>query len=221
MLSPGIYPFIPCGDLSYRLRSSRPLSLLRKILRLFYGLKFSVSLFLGVLFLPEYPWAATQTYIPHVPAHTLGLHWIIPFVGILLSIAIVPLVAPKFWHKRHGMVSLFWAVVFLIPFTFVYGFDVALFESLHILLLDYIPFIILIGTLFTISGGIYIENDLEATPANNTLMITLGTILASFMEQQVPQWFSSVHCYELTKSDNTVHILLSFLFFWLQILAVL
>ena len=46
----------------------------------------------------------------------LPLWWVIPFVGILLSIAVFPLVAEHFWHHNYGKVSLAWIVIFSIPF---------------------------------------------------------------------------------------------------------
>ena len=53
-----------------------------------------------------------------VDGASLSLLYIIPFIGILLSIAIVPLVAEKFWHHNFGKISLFWALLFIIPFIY-------------------------------------------------------------------------------------------------------
>ncbi len=104
----------------------------------------------------------------------------IPFVGILLSIALFPLFAPHFWHHHFPKVSAFWALVLAIPFLLVYGSD-AVGEILHIYILDYIPFIILLWSLYTISGGILLRGTLVGTPLVNTAMIMIGTILASWM----------------------------------------
>ncbi len=111
---------------------------------------------------------------------TLPLWTAIPFAGILLSIALFPLFAPHFWHHNYPKVALFWGLLFGLPFLFV-KHSLALYEILHIYLLDYIPFIILLLGLFTVSGGIYLRGTLKGTPAVNTLMITIGTILASWM----------------------------------------
>ena len=46
----------------------------------------------------------------------MGIIWVVPFAGILLSIAIFPLVLPEFWHHNFGKVSLFWASILIIPF---------------------------------------------------------------------------------------------------------
>jgi len=110
----------------------------------------------------------------------LPLWSVIPFVGILLSIALFPLFAPQFWHHHYPKVSAFWAIVFAVPFLFAYAGD-GLYEILHIYLIDYIPFIILLGGLFTVSGGILLRGNLKGTPPVNTLLILIGTILASWM----------------------------------------
>ena len=119
--------------------------------------------------------------IPHVDGTTLSILWTIPFAGILLSIAVMPLVAPHFWHNNFGKVTLFWALSFLIPFFIVEGYAITLYEFLHIILLDYIPFIILLLALYTISGGIRLKGTLVGTPLLNSIIILIGTILASWM----------------------------------------
>jgi Na+/H+ antiporter NhaD/arsenite permease-like protein len=104
----------------------------------------------------------------------------IPFVGILLSIAIFPLVAPHFWHHHFPKISAAWALIFAIPFLIIYKGH-AIHEILHIYLVDYIPFIILLWGLFTISGGIYVKGTLKGTPILNTFLILIGTALASWV----------------------------------------
>jgi Na+/H+ antiporter NhaD/arsenite permease-like protein len=104
----------------------------------------------------------------------------IPFAGILLSIALFPLFAPHFWHHHFGKVSAFWGLLMGVPFLFAYK-GVALYEILHIYIADYFPFIILLWSLFTVAGGIYLRGTLVGTPAVNTGIITIGTGLASWM----------------------------------------
>jgi Na+/H+ antiporter NhaD/arsenite permease-like protein len=110
----------------------------------------------------------------------LPLYSILPFVGMLLSIAIFPLVAPKFWHHHFGKVSAFWSVVLTIPLLAGYAW-LAVHEILHIVLADYIPFIILLWSLYTVSGGILLKGTLRGTPLLNTFMLFIGTVLASWM----------------------------------------
>jgi Na+/H+ antiporter NhaD/arsenite permease-like protein len=104
----------------------------------------------------------------------------LPFACMLLSIALFPLVAPEFWHHHFGKVSAFWAAALGLPFLIGYK-STALYEILHIILADYVPFIILLWSLYTISGGILLRGALRGTPIVNTVMILIGTILASWM----------------------------------------
>lgn len=118
---------------------------------------------------------------PHLAGENLAIFWIIPFVGILLSIAIFPLVASDFWHHNFGKISLFWGLSLILPFLFTFGFQITLYELLHVGLLEYVPFIILLLSLFTISGGVCLKGALVGTPILNTGIIFIGTLLASWM----------------------------------------
>jgi len=104
----------------------------------------------------------------------------IPFLGILLSIALCPLFTPRFWHHHFGKVSAFWAMSLAIPFWAVFG-EKALEAILHIYILDYMPFIILLWSLYTVSGGILLRGRLAGTPSVNTGLLAIGTFLASWM----------------------------------------
>ena len=118
---------------------------------------------------------------PHLDGQNLAIFWVLPFVGILLSIAIFPLVAEHFWHHNFGKISLFWALLLIIPFTISQGIQITLYELLHVGLLEYVPFLILLLSLYTISGGVQLKGSLVGTPALNTLIIFIGTSLASWM----------------------------------------
>jgi len=111
----------------------------------------------------------------------LHVAWAIPFAGLLLSIALFPLVAGRFWHHHYGKVALAWALAFLAPFALAYGPQTAAKEAVHTALLEYIPFIILLFTLFTVAGGILVTGNLKGSPAMNTGLLALGTVLASFI----------------------------------------
>src|SRR5881296_4242539 len=104
----------------------------------------------------------------------------IPFAGILLSIALFPLLAPVFWHHHYAKVSAAWSVVLAGPFVLGYGVP-AVHELAHVAVVDYVPFIILISTLFTIGGGIYVRGSLRGSPATNCVLIAIGTVLASWV----------------------------------------
>ncbi len=104
----------------------------------------------------------------------------IPFVGILLSIALIPMIAPAFWHHHFPKIAFGWGLLFAIPFVMVYG-GTGLHEILHVLLGEYVPFIILLWGLYTVSGGIYFKGSLVGKPAVNVVILLIGTILASWM----------------------------------------
>ncbi len=110
----------------------------------------------------------------------LSLWSVIPFIGILLSIAVIPLVNSHWWHHNFGRVSAAWALIFAIPFLFAYRGD-AFHEILHIYLADYFPFIILLWGLYTAAGGIVVRGSIAGTPVANTVMLFIGTVLASWM----------------------------------------
>ena len=118
---------------------------------------------------------------PHLEGGDLSILWVVPFVGILLSIAIFPLVASEFWHHNFGKISAFWATLFILPFMLSQGWQITLYEVLHVGLLEYIPFIILLLALFTISGGVQLTGSLVGTPIINSAIILVGTLLASWM----------------------------------------
>ena len=116
------------------------------------------------------------------PTVNFTLPYIIPFIGILLSIALVPLINHHFWEKHFGKISFFWALSFIIPFYLLtHSFSSVVYELLHVLLLEYFPFIILLLSLFTVAGGICIKGELVATPKLNLLLLGIGTALASWM----------------------------------------
>ncbi|HSC80795.1 MAG TPA: sodium:proton antiporter [Chitinolyticbacter sp.] len=113
--------------------------------------------------------------------NALSLLWALPFAGILLSIALFPLLAPHFWHAHFGKVAAFWALAFLIPCAFAFGPGVAGGVMAHALIEEFIPFIILLFALYTISGGILVWGNLHGSPALNTGILALGSLLASVM----------------------------------------
>src|SRR5258705_7635920 len=104
----------------------------------------------------------------------------LPFAGMLLSIALFPLLAPVFWHHNYGRVAAGWSVVLVVPFLLAHG-GAALHELAHVAVVDYVPFIILLGALFTIGGGIYVRGGLRGTPGVNAAILTTGTVLASWV----------------------------------------
>ena len=107
--------------------------------------------------------------------------WGVPFAGILLSIALMPLLAPYFWHHHYGKITAAWALAFLLPFALAFGPGLAGSTLVHALVAEYIPFVVLLTALFAVSGGIYIRGNLHGSPRLNTAILAVGAVLASFM----------------------------------------
>jgi len=120
--------------------------------------------------------------VPDLPAADLGTllpAWsALPFAGILLSIALFPLLAPHFWHHHFPKVAAAWALAFAVPFALRFG-GAAVHELLHVAIVDYVPFLILIATLFTIGGGVHVAGSIRGTPGVNAVLMVIGTALAS------------------------------------------
>ncbi|TAH68943.1 MAG: sodium:proton antiporter [Rhodopseudomonas palustris] len=111
----------------------------------------------------------------------LGWVWGMPFAGILLSIALGPLLFPKIWHTHYGKIAAGWALLTLLPITLVYGWQTALAAAIHALLGEYLSFIVLLFALFTVSGGILVTGTMRGTPLLNTMLLALGTVFASLI----------------------------------------
>ncbi|MDL2226280.1 sodium:proton antiporter [Deltaproteobacteria bacterium OttesenSCG-928-M10] len=137
-----------------------------------------------VLVWPETVQAAGGDYDHyHLKELNLSILWVLPFAGMLLSIALCPLI-PKvceFWHHHYGKVAVGWALVFSIPCGLMLGWPVAFYAILETIFHEYISFIVLLLALFTIAGGLRLTGSLVGTPKLNTVLILVGTLLASWM----------------------------------------
>ncbi len=116
-----------------------------------------------------------------VDGRTLSAWWGVPFAGVLLSIAVLPLLAPTLWHHHFGKIVIGWIVALVVPFAAVHGTGLVAQALVHTLLAEYIPFIVLLVALFTVSGGIYVRGNLHGSPRLNTGLLALGALLASVM----------------------------------------
>ncbi|MHB1691852.1 MAG: sodium:proton antiporter [Thiomonas sp.] len=124
---------------------------------------------------------AAATAAHGADAASLSLWWGLPFAAMLLSIALLPLFAPGLWHHHQGKIAGGWALLFLLPFSATYGAGVAADAVLHTLLQEYLPFVLLLTALYTVSGGIAVRGNLHGSPAQNTALLAIGTALASVM----------------------------------------
>ncbi len=109
----------------------------------------------------------------------LSALWMLPFAGLLTSIAVFPLVAPHFWHRHYGKVAAFWTFAYLIPSAGAHGAGHALHDVLDAMILEYIPFIALVATLFIVCGGVRIVGGMAGAPRQNLAVLGFGTALAS------------------------------------------
>ena len=112
---------------------------------------------------------------------TMGPLWALPFAGMLLSIALGPILFHHLWELHYGKFAAFWALLLLVPLVALRGFEASLGAVLHTALLEYLPFIILLFSLFTIAGGILITGNLHGSPATNTVILAIGTVMASIV----------------------------------------
>jgi Na+/H+ antiporter NhaD/arsenite permease-like protein len=111
----------------------------------------------------------------------LSVLWGIPFAGLLLSIALCPLLTPAFWHHHFGKLTAAWSLAFLLPCAYFFGASTAAHGAVHAFVAEFFPFLILITSLFVVAGGICVRGNLHGTPALNTGLLAIGTFLASFM----------------------------------------
>lgn len=130
------------------------------------------------LLLPLLPGA---TWAADLNGSQLSALWALPFAGVLLSMALIPLKAPDFWHHHFGKVTLVWSLAFIVPFALVFGFGIAGAMVLHAAVAEYIPFIVLLTALYTVAGGIHIRGNLHGSPMLNTGLLAIGAALASLM----------------------------------------
>lgn len=107
--------------------------------------------------------------------------WGVPFAGLLLSIALGPLLVPAFWHHHFGKIAAFWGAAFLLPFALAFGVGAAWHGAVHAVVAEFIPFVVLLTALFTTAGGICVHGKLRGGSWLNTGLLTLGTVLASIM----------------------------------------
>src|SRR5438552_174021 len=105
----------------------------------------------------------------------------LPFVALLLTIALLPLIAPHWWHQNRNKALV--AAIASLPIVVYFGFDLGApgREVLHEKFHEYLSFIVVIGALFVITGGIHIQGSLAGTPLVNTGMLGIGAVLANVL----------------------------------------
>ena len=111
----------------------------------------------------------------------MNLAFCIPFAGLLLCIAVLPLIKAEWWETHQPHAVIFWSLLFVLPFAFVYGPGQAFEKVLECIVDDYLTFIILLFGLFCVSGNITLEGDLAGSPRINVGLLLIGTMLSSWI----------------------------------------
>ena len=109
------------------------------------------------------------------------MFWALPFAGLLLSIALLPLIGPSFWHHHFGKITAAWALALLLPWAWTFGMAAAAHSVVHATLDEYLPFILLLTALYTVAGGIHMRGQWQGSAALNTALLAVGAVLASIM----------------------------------------
>jgi len=107
--------------------------------------------------------------------------WILPFGGILLSIAAGPSLFPKVWHAHYGKLALIWGLLTIVPLAVVHGVPTARAALLHTMVSEYVGFILLLLALYTTAGGILVTGSVNGNPWNNAAILGAGTLSASLI----------------------------------------
>ena len=111
----------------------------------------------------------------------MSVAFCIPFIGILLCIAVMPLVKGEWWESHQPLVAGFWSLLLIIPFGIAFGAGETLEVVLECIIGDYLSFIVLLFGLFCVSGNITLEGDLAGSPRVNIILLTIGTLLSSLI----------------------------------------
>jgi Na+/H+ antiporter NhaD/arsenite permease-like protein len=112
-----------------------------------------------------------------------GLPWplALPFAGMLLSIALGPLVVKEWWHIHYEKAAAFWATSAILGLVAAEGVGATAAGVVHSMALEYLPFILMLFALFTAAGGIVVEGRLNGSPAVNTTILAFGAAIASII----------------------------------------
>ncbi|MGH6796369.1 MAG: sodium:proton antiporter, partial [Methylocella sp.] len=105
----------------------------------------------------------------------------LPFAGILLSIALGPVAVKEWWHIHYAKAAGFWAILALLGLIAVEGLPAAAAGFVHSMVLEYLPFILVLFALYTTAGGISVESELSGSPLVNTTTLALGAVIASII----------------------------------------
>lgn len=130
---------------------------------------------LGVMWCPQVFAAGAAVF----DARELDVTWGVPFLGILLSIAFGPIWFQKIWHKHYGKISILWSLVILVALVSKYGLWVTKVSLAHTLFGEYLPFMILITSLYVINSGFFLDIRGHGGPYINAFIMLIGSGFAN------------------------------------------
>src|SRR5574337_43026 len=111
----------------------------------------------------------------------MSLLWGLPFAGLLISIATGPVLYPHLWEHHYGKFAFGWSALVVVPLLAWAGPSLAVAALVHTLLLEYVPFIILLLALYTVAGGVLVEGNMREAPLTNVGILVVGALLASLV----------------------------------------
>lgn len=127
------------------------------------------------------PFASLAAESGEAAVSAVPMAFCIPFAGLLLCIAVLPLVKPEWWEAHQPMAVAFWSLLFVVPFALFFGAGEALEKVLECIVDDYLTFIVLLFGLFCVAGNITMEGDLAGSPRVNVGLLLVGTLLSSWV----------------------------------------
>ncbi|HWP13998.1 MAG TPA: sodium:proton antiporter [Xanthobacteraceae bacterium] len=125
--------------------------------------------------------AGASTVSGTIDGAAMAWPWAVPFAALLLCIATGPLLFPRVWHGHYGKIAFAWSVTALAALAAFQGAPATLAAFIHVMLAEYLSFILLLFTLYVVAGGILVTGNFRGTPLVNTSLLALGTSMASFV----------------------------------------
>ncbi len=111
----------------------------------------------------------------------LSIFWALPFIMTLLAIAICPLAINKIWEKYSFKILMIFPSILAVAISLKYDFGKFLHEFFETMALHYVPLIVLLFALFTVSSGVYIHIQKKITPIVNSLLIFVASLFSGWI----------------------------------------
>ena len=124
--------------------------------------------------------AAPASFAELLQGPSLGLFWGVPFLGLLISIAIAQTAWPARWDRHYAALTGVWTILAVVPLITRFGTNGVLALE-RLLVLEYAPFAVSILALYVIAGGIHIRSRMSGHPGENALLLVLGTLASGVL----------------------------------------